>query len=182
MGMKGLGRIFDVCLGINLVADLAAGNNTGKRVHMKNYSGIAAVLFCNAVSAGTDTFVIDWQQHTANTGGTSADLDSVGVATASAGITEWYDKSATTLAGTEAWTRNTQSAASEISLTGATYSAKQQIVVSEVTADMLGDGYEWVSVDIADPGSGGTRLGGVLYIPYGLQYQRRPDALPQPNA
>ena len=181
MGMKGLGRLFDVCLGINLVADLAAGNNTGKRVHMKNYGGIAAVLFCNAVSAGTDTFVIDWQQHTANTAGTSADLDSGGVATAS-GVTEWYDKSATTLAGTEAWTRNTQTAASEISLTGATYSAKQQIVVSEITADQLADGYEWVSVDIADPGTGGTRLGGVLYIPFNLAVQRRPDALAQPNA
>jgi len=173
MGVKALGRIFDVALGINLIADLAAGNNTGKRINLKNYGGVVGVVWMNAVSAGTDSFEPDWQQHTALTGGTSADLDV---------ITEWYVKSATTLAGTEAWARVTQSAASEITLTGATYAAKQVIMVSEITAEQLSDGYSHVSIDIADPGSGGTRLGGVLYIPFNLQVQRRLDLLPQPNA
>jgi hypothetical protein len=173
MTVKALGRLFDVALGINLIADLAAGNNTGKRINVKNYAGVAGVVWMNAVSAGTDTFVPDWQQHTANTGGTSSDLDVV---------TEWYIKNATTLAGTEAWTRVTQSIASEISLTGATYAANQVIMVSEIDANSLSDGYTHVSIDIADPGTGGTRLGGVLYIPFGLAVQRRPDALAQPNA
>jgi hypothetical protein len=53
---------------------------------------------------------------------------------------------------------------------------------SEIDATQLSDGYEWVSVDIADPGTGGTRVGGVIYIPFNLAYRRRPDALPQPQA
>jgi len=173
MGVKALGRLLDVCTGIQTIADLAGQANTGFRVNMKNYGGVVAVLYANAVSAGTDTFVVDWQQHTALTGGTSADLDV---------ITEWFVKFETTLDGDETWTRVTQSVASEISLTGATYSPVQLIMVSEITDDQLSDGYTHVSVDIADPGTGGTRVGGVLYLPYNLKVQRRLDLLPQPNA
>lgn len=177
----GLGRIFDVGSVIVPVADLAAGANTGHRIHMKNYGGIAFVALLGAVSGGTDTFVLDVQQHTAASAGTSADLDAVGVATAT-GVTRWHHKSETTLDGDETWTTVTQSAASEVSLTGATYSAQQQIVVIEVSADQLADGYEWVSVDIADPGSGGTRIGTVFAIMYDLKVQRAPASLAQPNA
>ena len=35
--MRGLGYKFDISTGIQPVADLAAGANTGKRVHMRNY-------------------------------------------------------------------------------------------------------------------------------------------------
>src|SRR4249920_3782516 len=174
MTVKALGRLFDVCNVIMPVADLAAGNNTGFRINMKNYSTISFVVFMNAVSAGTDTFVPDVQQHTANTGGTSADLDVV---------TEWYIKYETTLDGDEVWTRVTQSAASEVSLTGATYGGSIQLIaVFEVDAAQLSDGYEWISVDMADAGSGGTRPGGILAILNKPAYQRRPDLLPQPNA
>lgn len=173
MTVKALGRLFDIGSGIQTVADLAGQANTGHRVHMANYAGLVAVFYANAVSAGTDTFVLDWQQHTAATAGTSADLDV---------ITEWYIKTETTLDGDETWARVTQSAASEISMTGATYSGTQVIMVSEITAEQLSDGYEWVSVDMADPGTGGTRVGGALYIMYGLAHQRRLDLLPQPNA
>lgn len=177
----GLGRIFDIGSVIVPVADLAAGANTGQRIHLKNYGGVAFVAIMNAVSAGTDTFVLDVQQHTAASAGTSADLDAVGV-TGSTGITRWHHKSETTLDGDETWTTVTQSAASEVSLTGATYSAQQQIVVIEVAADQLADGYEWVSLDIADPGSGGTRLGLVFAILYDLKVQRAPANLAQLNA
>jgi hypothetical protein len=172
MAVKGLGRLFDVGTAIQTVADLAGQSNTGFRVNMKNYSGIAFIVYMNAVSAGTDTFVPDVQQHTAASSGTSADLDVV---------TEWYIKHEATLDGDETWTRVTQSAASEVSLTGATYTG-QLILVIEVGADQLSDGYGWVSLDIADPGTGGTRVGGALWIGYGLARQQRPDGLPQPNA
>lgn len=173
MASKQLGRQIDVLTGIQTIADLAGQANTGFRVNMKNYGSLIAVFYANAVSAGTDTFVVDWQQHTALTGGTSADLDV---------ITEWFIKTETTLDGDEVWARVTQSVASEISMTGATYSATQVVMVSEITADQLSDGYTHASVDIADPGAGGTRVGGVLYIGTNLGVQRRLDLLAQPNA
>jgi len=172
--MRGLGKDFDVCMGINLVADLAAGANTGKRVHMRNYQTLAVVLLKNAASAGTDTVTVTLREHNANTGGTSQDL---------AKITDWYAKSAAPLAGTEAWVERTQAASANLALTNALVpAANQAIVVFEVEADSLSDGFQWLSVDIADPGVGGTILGGVIYVPTGLKIQRNPALLAQPNA
>lgn len=173
MTIRSFGKDFDICHGIAPVADLAAGANTGARLHLRNYGGVTVVAYMGAVSAGTDTFVPDIQEHTAKTSGTSRDLDVV---------TEWYVKFETTLDGDEQWTRVTQSAASEISLTGATYAATQVLLATSIDATALSDDCEWISVDIADAGSGGTRPGCVLYIPYGLAQQRRPDLLPEPNA
>ena len=174
MTAYGLGKDFDIVPGVVPVADTEAAL-TGLRCHMKNYGGIAVVGFFGAVSAGTDTFVMDIQQSDAATGGNTKDLDSV---------TQWFIKSETTLDADEQWTRVTQSAASEISMTGATYSATQVLVVAQIDADDLdvAGGYEWVSVVQADPGSGGTRAGCYFYVPYGLKVQRRPDLLVQPNA
>jgi hypothetical protein len=173
--MRGLGKEFDVCVGINPVADIAAGANTGKRVHMRNYQTLGVLFFKNAASAGTDTVTLTLQEHTANTGGTSQNL---------AAITDWYYKStAAALAGTEAWSEATQAAAATLALTNALLpAANQAMVMFEIEADSLSAGYEWLSVNIADPGSGGTILGGVFYIPSGLKIQRRPDLLAQPNA
>ena len=173
MAVRALGRLFDICHGVAPVADLAAGANTGARLHLRNYKGVCVVAYMGAVSAGTDTFVPDVQEHTAKTGGTSRDLDVV---------TQWFIKNETTLDGDEQWTRVTQTAGSEISLTGATYAATQVIVAAEISSTDLSDDCQWVSVDIADAGTGGTRAGCVLYIPYGLGVQRRPDLLPEPNA
>lgn len=172
---QGLGSKLDIAIGINLVADLAAGANTGKRIHMRNYENVIVVLLKNAASAGTDDVVIQAQEHNANTGGTSQNI-------ASNPITEYYTKSATTLAGTEAWVRTTQTAGSAVTIAGATYAAKQVIAAFEINANSLADGFEWVSVNIADPGSGGTILGGVIYIPTGLRISRQVDLLAQPNA
>lgn len=173
MTVKGLGHDFDICHAVAPVADLAGGAQTGARLHLKNYGGVAIVGIMGAVSAGTDTFVPDVQEHNAATGGTSQDLDVV---------TEWFIKQEATLDGDEAWARVTQTAASEISLTGATYAAAQLIVVAQVDTSSLSDGFEWISVIQADPGVGGTRAGCYLYIPYGLRVQRTPQNLAQPNA
>lgn len=173
MAVRGLGNTFDVAHGVAPVADLAAGANTGARFHMRNYGGVAVVTYMGAVSAGTDTFVPKLREHTAATAGTSRDL---------ATITEWFIKFETTLDGDEQWTRNTQSASADISLTGATYAATQVLLVAQVDAGDLSDDCQWISVDMADAGSGGTRPGCIFYIPYGLKVMRRPDLLPQPNA
>jgi hypothetical protein len=107
------------------------------------------------------------------TGGTSADLDVV---------TAWHIKHEATLDGDETWTTVTQAAASEVSLTGATYAASQVILVIEVHASQLSDGFEWVSLDMADAGVGGTRAGGALAILFDLEVQRKPSNLAQLNA
>lgn len=174
--MRGLGREFDISTGINPVADLAAGANTGKRIHMRNYDSLGVLLTKNAASAGTDTVTLTLQEHNANTGGTSQNL---------AAITDWYYKStAAALAGTEAWVEVTQAAAATLALanTGPVPAANQALVFFEVEAASLSAGFEWLSVNIADPGSGGTILGGVFYVMGGLKIQRRPDLLAQPNA
>jgi hypothetical protein len=172
--MRGLGNAFDLSVGINNVADIAAGANTGKRFHMRNYQTLGIVFFKNAASAGADDVIITLQEHNANTGGTSQSL---------AAITDWYRKSvASPLLGTEVWVETTQAAAATLTLAGATFATHQQIVCFEVEADSLSAGFEWLSVNIADPGAGGTILGGVLYVASGLKIQRRPDLLAQPNA
>ncbi len=173
--MRGLGRIFDLAVGINPVADLAAGANTGKRIHMRHYDTLGVLFFKNAASAGTDTVTITLNEHNANTGGTSQVL---------AAITDWYYKStAAALAGTEAWTEATQAAASTLALTNAVLpAANQAMVFFEIESGALSAGFEWLSVSIADPGAGGTILGGAFYITSGLKMPRRPDLMPQPNA
>jgi hypothetical protein len=172
--MRGLGNVFDITTGINAVADLAAGANTGKRVHMRNYQTCGFLFFKNAASAGSDDVVITLQEHNANTGGTSQNL---------AAITDWYRKSvASPLLGTETWTEATQAAAATLTLAGATFATHQQMVFFEIEADSLSAGFEWLSVNIADPGSGGTILGGVIYLLSGLKIMRKPDLLAQPNA
>jgi hypothetical protein len=180
MPIRGLGRAFDIGSVVVPVADTEVAL-TGHRIHLKNAGGVAFVVYYGAVSAGTDTPVIDVQQHTAATGGTSADLDSTGVA-GSSGITRWFHKSEATLDGDEVWVEVTQAEASEVSLTGATFAALQLIAVIEVFASQLADGYEWVSVDQADPGSGGTRPGCILAILFDLHVQRKPANLAQLNA
>lgn len=174
--MRGLGSVFDITTGINPVADIAAGANTGKRIHMRNYETLGILFTKNAASAGTDSVIITLQEHNAAAAGTSQNL---------AAITDWYYKStAVALAGTEAWTEVNQAAGATLTLAdaGPIKAANQALVFFEVEAPALSAGFEWLSVNIADPGAGGTILGGVFYIASGLKIMRRPDLLAQPNA
>lgn len=171
--MEGLGRLFDVGSVIVPVADLAAGANTGHRIHLKNAAAVTFIAYLGAVSAGTDTTVLDIQEANALTGGTSRDLDVV---------TQYYYKAEASLDGDETWVKVTQAAASEVSLTGATFAAQQMIVAIHVSANSLSDGYEWISLDVADAGTGGTRAGCVLALVHDLNVQRTPPNLAQLNA
>lgn len=168
----GLGRLFDVALAWAPV-DLSAAAVTGKRVHLKNYVAASLVVVKAAGTAGDDPS-ITVQQHTANTGGTSASL---------AAITRYYLKDAVALAGTEAWTKLTQAAGAVIADPGAvgTSAEHQQIVVTEFNSDQLDDGYEWISANVADVGTN-AQLGAGLWLLHGLQVARAPELLAQPNA
>lgn len=171
--MEGLGRIFDIGTGWVPVDIDTANGATGKRIAMSGFDAITFVVFL-AVGA-TDDVVLDVQQHTAYVSGTSADLDAAAVST-STGIDHWYIKSEATLDNDEAWTKVTQTAASEITLTGATYGDKQNIVVIEVAASQMGDGYTHLSLNAATT-TATAHLGACLYIGHELRYQKTPSKL-----
>lgn len=170
--MEALGKTLDLVCGIAPM-DLRNATTAGNRVHLKNYGHVAIVLFKDAGAANDDP-TIDIRQHTASTGGTSADLDVV---------THYHLKRETTLDGDETWERKTQAAASEVADPGGdTTSAEQeQIVVIEVDATQLADGYEWISADVT-VGNTGAQLGCVLYILGDLTVQRTPANLANPQA
>ena len=166
--MEALGRLFDISIGA-VPTDAVAGAITGKRVHLKNAGGCTIVVV--TTGASTDITDVDLQQHTAASSGTTADLDI---------IDHYYYKSETTLDGDEVWTRGTQSAASEITNVGA--ASEELLLVIEVDAAELSDGYEWISLDIPDLGTNGTRHCAILYILRDLAVQRAPASLVQPQA
>lgn len=172
--MEALGRLVDIGTGWVPVDLNTADGATGKRIAMSGAESVTFVVFL-AVGA-TDDVVLDVQQHTAYVSGTSNDLDATAVAS-SVGIDHYYIKSEAILDNDEVWTRVSQTAASEITLTGATYGDKQNIVVIEVNASQMGDGYTHLSL-VASSTTSTAHLGACLYLLHGLRYQRRPAKLP----
>lgn len=162
--MEALGRLFDIGLGA-VPTDAVAGAITGKRVAMSGANACTIVVVTSGGS--TDITDVDLQQHTAYTGGTTADLDV---------IDHYYYKSEGTLDNDEAWVRGSQSAASEITNVGA--ASEELLLVIEVDAADLSDGYTHISLDIPDLGTNGTRYCAVLYFLHELRYQRKPANLP----
>ena len=158
----GLGRVCDFSAGI-VPVDTQTGAMTGKRISMENCGGLMIVLY-KAAGAHPDDYVVALYEHTAYTGGTSTLL---------ACITRYWQKKEATLDGDEAWTEVTQTAAS--ANTADTSSAEaQMIIVFDVQASQLSDGYTHISMDYADTGAGGTQPGCILYVPYDLKVQRKP--------
>lgn len=167
MAMEALGRLVDVCIGAAPV-DLSAAAVTGKRVSLKGCGGLTILVFKGAGTAGDDP-TVTLKQHTAASSGTTSNL---------AIIDHYYLKDATTLAGTEAWTRVAQSAAATIVDPGGagTSAEHQQIIAIEVDAAQLSDGYTHVSLDVGDVGTN-AQLGCVLYLRRDLFVERAPASL-----
>jgi hypothetical protein len=159
---EGLGRIFDVALGWAPVDLNTADGATGKRLHLK--SGNAVTWLVATGVGGADDLVLDVQQHTAYTGGTSADLDVV---------TKWHIKAETALDNDETWVAVTQSAASECTIVGTTYGAMQKLATISVAASQLSDGYTHVSL-VATCSTSTAQLGACLYIVHDLATMRKP--------
>lgn len=170
MFQEGLGRLFDFSPAVAPVDINTSDAATGLRISMAGHTGIAIVLF--TLVGGADTITVDVQQHTAYTGGTTNDLDAAAVAT-STGIDHYYLKAETALDGDESWVKVTQTAASEVTIDGATYGAMQKLAVIQVGADQLGDGYTHLSANIAVTTST-SQLLAALYVPYDLAVQRAP--------
>jgi hypothetical protein len=163
--MLGLGRVYDIGTALAPV-DLATAGATGKRISMQDCGGIDIVLFYGAGTAGDDP-VPSLQQHTAYTGGTTADL---------ATMTTIYRKTETTLDNDEAWQKTTQAAAA-IMTPDLTDAEKENIYVIHVDSASLADGYTHISVNQADL-SNNAQLGAFLYIKVDLKVQRAPANMP----
>lgn len=163
--VEGLGRLFDIGLGWAPVDIDTANAATGKRLSLARASGVT-ILFIGAVG-GAEDLVLDVQQHTAYTGGTSADLDCV---------TQWYIKAETALDNDESWVAVTQSVASECTVVGATYGAMQKMVAIEISAASLSAGYSHVSVTAAIT-TATAQLCTCIYIVHDLAAQRTPPNL-----
>lgn len=170
-GARGLGKDFDIIPAI-VPVNLNTGANTGGRVHMKNYRNCALVVFASIGTAASD-LAVDVQEATAATGGTIHDLDIV---------TRYYVKDALSLTAAATWSEITQAATSEIADAGAagTSAEHSQILVIEVDETQLSDGYEWLSINVPQPGA--TKLGCAFYVMSGLKVQRAPANLADPNA
>jgi len=169
--MRALGRLFDVVPGIAPL-DLQTAR-TGNRVHLKNAASCTFVVFKGAGTAGDDP-TLTLKQHTAASGGSSTNLIA---------ITSYYLKNATTLSASETWSRLAQAAAATIVDPGGagTSAESQQVIVFSIDGTQLSDGYEWVSLDVADTGSN-AQLGAVLYLLHDLTVQRAPENLANPQA
>jgi hypothetical protein len=169
MAQDALGRLFDISVGWSPVDAQTA--QTGKRVSLRNAGGCTIVVVKAAGTAGDD-HSYDLQQHTASTGGTTADLDIVSA---------YYLKSETTLDGDETWTRVTQTAASEITEAGGagTSAEQEQILVIEVDAKQLTDGYDYISLNSGGEGSN-AQLSTCIYLLRDLAVQRTPANLVAP--
>jgi hypothetical protein len=172
MFMTGLGRLFDVGTCVPPVDINTSDAATGQRISMAGHSGIAIIL--HTLVGGADDITLDIQQATAYTGGTSNDMDS---ANGASGIDHYWIKAETALDNDEAWVKVTQTAASEVVIAGATYGTQQKLVVVQVGADMLADGYTHISVNVACTTST-SQLLTVLYLPYDLAVQRTPANRP----
>jgi len=166
--MDALGRSFDISAGISPV-NLATAANTGKRVSLRNAGGVTIVVFKGAGTAAEDpSFTL--KQHTAASGGTSANL---------AAITYYFVKQEATLDGDETWSKVTQAASATVTGNG-TSAEEEAIYVFEVDAAQLDANYTHVSLDIADVGTN-SQIGGVLYLLRDLKVQRTPANLVNPQ-
>jgi len=174
--MEALGRLFDIGVGW-VPVDLDTSNGaTGKRIAMSGADAITFVV-CTG-TGGAEDLVLDLQQHTAYTSGTSADLDSTGVA-GTTDLARFHIKAETALDNDEAWVKVDQTAgttASECTVVGATYGAMQKLVVIEVNAAMMAAGYTHLSLNAAITTST-AQLGVCLYFLHELRYQRAPVKL-----
>lgn len=172
--MDALGRLFDIGLAWAPV-DTQSAAITGKRIACSMFNAVTIVVIKAAGTANDDP-VFTLKQHTAYTGGTTADLDA---------LSYYYLKSETTLDNDEAWVRVAEDPA-DAEITGGTTTAEEEgLYVFEVDVSQMGDDYTHISLDLADTGAAGAQLAAAIYLPHELRYQRKPANLSnllRPNA
>lgn len=159
-GIEALGRLLDMSAGIAPV-DLSVAAVTGKRVSMKNASGLAVVIFKGAASAGVDP-AFTLKEATAFTGGTSQNMGNPPA--------YYWEKTAAALAGSETWSQVTATYSSG-AVTLTSQEGNQGIFVFQVLSQDLSAGFSYIEVDAAKAGAV-AQLGAVLLVPFDLASQR----------
>lgn len=142
--MKKLGYTYDIG-SVTVPTDAHVGAITGLRVCLKNAQSVGFVVSAMAAGTGTDDLVLTFKEHTAASGGTTQNL---GAGVNANGITTWFLKQATTLAGTETWAKQTQAASATVTVPGASYAAKQVLVLVELNTKDIDDGFDYVSCSV----------------------------------
>jgi hypothetical protein len=166
--MNGLGRLFDVSCGFSPV-DLNTAGATGKRVSLRQCQGVSIVLYVGAAASGTEAEAFTLKEHTLSAAGTSQTFT---------GTATYYTKYEATLDGDEVWSAPAAPTAGVITIAAADRD-KEGIIVVEIDATALSDGFRYVSVDAADPGAV-SRLGAALYLLRDLDNPRKPANLSIP--
>ncbi|HET9889653.1 MAG TPA: hypothetical protein VFQ42_04055 [Mycobacterium sp.] len=164
--MYKLGNTLDFGPGV-VPVDFHTATNTGIRANLRNAQSVIFKVSMAAAASGTDDLVFTLNEHTAKTGGTT---------TALANITTWWLKSATTLDGTQTWTKQTQAAGSTFTIPGASYATKQVIAALQVNTKDLDDTYDYVSLSCAATAAI-SRLGVIDTILTDLTVRRDPANL-----
>ena len=142
---------------------LDAGATTGDRVNMANY-GKCVIHVLTAVGTAGDDVIITLQEHTAATGGTSANLVIIDE--------YWHKTGATPLSAVGTFTRATQTAAATIDTATTDGAENEQLIIFEVDAEQLSDGYDFLSINLDDPGTN-AQIGAAWYV---LMDPRYPQA------
>jgi hypothetical protein len=166
--MEALGRLFD----INAVfapVDLNTAGGAGLLADLTHAGGATFVVLLGAQASGTETEVLTVREAQDGAATGEQDLDVV---------TEYWIKKEATLDGDETWSKVTQTAG-DITIAG-TDRDKQCIIVFEVEASQLSDGFTHVTVDASDPGAV-ARLGAAIVLLRDLAVQRAPEKLAAPQ-
>lgn len=167
-GMEGLGRLFDMEVGV-ILQDMNAAAATGNWVSLTRASGLSVVFIHAKGASGAGDPTLTLQEAKDNSGTSAQNL---------AVIDHYYRKSASSLAGTEAWTKVTQTAAATITSASGEGAADEAIWVFPVYGVQLDDGFEFVNVSTSKvSGSTTAELGTVLYVLHDLEVQRTPANL-----
>lgn len=168
--MEALGRLYDIAAGV-VTVDTQAGAATGNRVHLNNAGGVSIVILAGFTGA-VDPLNVTLREHTLAAAGTSQNLPI---------IDHYYLKSEATLDADETWTRVPQTAAATLAVFGT--AAEQKLLVIEIDAAQLSDGFGWISLDVPDQGAAvGTKVTSVLYLLRDLAVQRSAANMANPNA
>lgn len=147
--------------------DLTTAGGTGLRANLRNAQSCIFLVEAAAAASGTEDLVFTLKEHSAASSGTTQNFVNI--------TTAWV-KSATTLAGTETWAKISQAASATLTLAGATFAAKQLLLAVQVNTKDLDEGFDYVSLSVADPGTV-ARLGTGLTLLTDLVTRRDPANL-----
>lgn len=160
--MEGLGRLFDLSIGAP-ITNLGGGSNvTGKRVSLKNASGVTVLVSKGAGTSGQDP-VLTFNGFAAASGGSAS--------ASPPQLSYFYKKAATAPTGAETWTKVTQTASNIMTLTGeSTNHGLYAIFVA--AGDMPVRTSPYLEVDIGSTAA--AQNVGVMFILHDLEVQRSP--------